>query len=65
MDRTERERLIACVPLHWRDWLLSGPDAAIPPLGEPITQQHIEYLMRAIVARMRAVPSAAPSGNEG
>jgi hypothetical protein len=46
----ERERCARLVPTNWCDVLLTGPDAARPPLGE----RGIEALLRGIQDRIRA-----------
>lgn len=51
--RLERERCAKCVPTNWLDCLLSGPDAVLPKLGERITHQHIEALLRGVQDRIR------------
>jgi hypothetical protein len=45
----ERERCAKLVPTNWCDVLLTGPDAARPPLGE----RGIEALLRGIQDRIR------------
>ena len=55
--KTQRERLIACVPTNWCDPLLTGPSAALPHYDQKITPRHIEALLLGIIDRMQAVPA--------
>ena len=57
-----RDSVLNALPTGWLDPLLTGPGAALPPMGT-IGPQHVEALLRGIKARIEALPNG-PSARD-
>lgn len=55
-----RDSVLNALPTSWLDPLLTGPGAALPPMGT-IGPQHVEALLRGIKARIEALPNGPSS----
>ena len=49
------------VPISWLDPLLTGKDAVLPKVGQPITPKHLEAVLQGVKKRIRQRIDAAYS----